>query len=524
MRARLITADSVRTARGVAGDTILVRDGAIADVGPRERFAGTDLHEDRYPGSVVVPGLRDAHFHPVTYAAVMSGVGLRGAADFSDVAELLGEAARSLAPGVPLVAMRLDDAALAEGRLPDRRDLDRWFPDRPVLLHRYCGHIAVANGAALDLAGIAADTADPAGGSLDRDGSGRPTGVLRETAVELVSGPLAAAGPAPVDPEGLARAMQALPGVGITSIGAIAGCGDGAWADLGDQVGLLAAAAAEIPIRLNVLAIAATPGELERAALVVERSGCRFLGLKAFADGSLGGHTAAMHGPFADRPGETGMLRLDPARNWEMAKAALGLGGMVAVHAIGDRANARVLGLFEDLVDEGTDPARLRVEHASVLGENEVHRFVRTGVTASVQPAFLPSETGWLEDRLGPERMRHAYPFRTLHEAGVPLAGGSDCPVEPPHPLWGMAAARDRAGIVPEEGLDPADALALFTDWAAAALEEPAPLAVGSPADFVVLDVDPVEASPAELRRARVLATWIGGAPVAMPDRPVWTG
>jgi predicted amidohydrolase YtcJ len=462
----------------------------------------------------------------VNYAALITGVSLKGAGDFAGIEELLQGAATGTPAGSPLVAARLDDESLAEGRLPTRHDLDAMSGDRPVLLHRYCGHIAVANPAALEFGGVGPDTPDPAGGSLDREGDRMPTGVLRETAVDLVSSAIRASGHRQIDADRLAAAMQGLARYGLTSIGAMAGCGGGAWADLGDQVALLAEAAARNPIRAHTMVIADSPEQLVAAVETLEHAGgrVRFLGLKAFSDGSLGGHTAAMHRPFADRPDERGTLRLEHAWGQTMSRAALDLDGTVAIHAIGDLANARVLALMEELIDAGADPAKLRVEHASVLGTDELAGFLRTGVTASVQPAFLASETEWLEKRLGPERMPAAYPFRTLHRAGVPLAGGSDCPVEPPQPLWGMAAARDRAGIVPDEGLDPADALALFTDWAASSLGEPPPLAPGSPADFVILDRDPVTATPDQLRQAAVLETWIDGHPADPPeDAPGWT-
>jgi len=516
----------VRTASGVLGGALMVRDGRVAAIGRSDELAGTGIDQVRYPGGVIIPGLRDAHFHPVTYAALAGGRSLKEAADFADLEDRLQTSAAGLSRGDPLVAMRLDDETLAEGRLPTRTDLDAMFPERPVLLHRYCGHIAVANSAALDIGDIGPETPDPPGGSLDRDDHGRPTGILRETAVELVAARLAPLAPQSVTPDHFVAAMHGLAGLGLTSIGAIAGCGDGAWADLGDQVAVIAEAARLLPIRCNVLVIAPTPQELERQAEVVAAAGghVRFLGFKAFSDGSLGGHTAAMHAPFADRTDTAGTLRLDPAWGRSMADAALAMGGRVAVHAIGDRANARVLDLFDNLVASGADPGLLRVEHASVLGDDEIERFRRSGVTASIQPAFLASETTWLKKRLGPERMEGAYPFRTLRDQGVPLAGGSDCPVEPPHPLWGMATARDRAGIVPAQGLEATDALALFTDWAAASLGEAEPLAIGSPADFVVLDRDPVTASAAEVRTAHVVDTWVGGERVPVPaDAPAWS-
>lgn len=246
--------------------------------------------------------------------------------------------------------------------------------------------------------------------------------------------------------------------------------------------------------------------------------------MKIFGDGSLGGHTAAMHEPFADLD-TTGQLRFDVATSRPLVEAALALGGVVAIHAIGDRANAEVLDFYGDLINRGADPSRLRIEHASILGPEEVATFARLGITASVQPAFMASETAWLEKRVGAGRLSQCYPFRKLLDAGVPMAGGSDCPVEPPHPLPGMATARDRCGIVPEESLTAAEALALFTSGAARSLLEPEPLAVGSPADFVVLDVDPLVATPDELRAARVLATYVGGELVELPEEILtWQG
>ncbi len=524
MSRRLIWADAVRTPVGLVGDAVLIEDRSVAAVGRAADLRADGTAEFGYPGAVIVPGLRDAHFHPVTYAAALARPSLKSAADFDEIGERLRDAADRLPAGAPLIAFRLDDESLAEGRLPTRGDLDRLLGRRPILLHRYCGHVAVASTAALDLAGLSPDAPDPPGGSLDRDDSGAPTGVLRETAVELVAAPLAgSAGPQPTT-EQIVTALAGLAGLGLTGIGAILDCAEGGWAGAGDEIALMSRAAADLPIRVDALVVARTPSHLEEAAERISSAGSprlRFLGLKAFGDGSLGGHTAALRDPFSDRQGESGTLRLDPEWAASLAKRALEIGERVAVHAIGDLANSAVLDLFERLISAGTDPAGLRVEHASVLGRTEIERFADLGVTASVQPAFLASETGWLEKRLGPDRLRTTYPFRTLLERGVPLAGGSDCPVEPPHPLWGMAAARDRSGLVPEEGLGGAQALSLFTDGAARALAQPEPLRPGAPADLTVLDGDPVEAGADELRQTTVVATWVDGAPVAVPDDAV---
>ena len=526
MTHRLVVADTIRTASGLIGDALLIGDGHVAATGSAAELRRPDLPEERFPGCVIIPGLRDAHMHPVPYTLSLSRPTLKDATDLDEVLARIREGAGSMSAGEPLIAIRLDDEGLKERRLPTRHELDLAVDDRPVLVYRYCGHIAVGNTRALEVAGIGSVTVDPVGGRLDRDDFGVPNGILRETAIEPVATALSGLSDGP-DPEAVLAALHGLTTLGLTSLGAILAVGTGPWCDTGNELEAILAIARRLPLKLAVLVIAGDSAELEQAATALAGAGPRltFLGVKEFADGSLGGHTAALELPYADQPDAHGALRLDPAAVGDRARTALRLGGKVAVHAIGDVANGRVLDLFDDLLAEGADPAKLRIEHASILTPELIGRFAAGGVTASVQPAFMASEAGWLEKRLGPERLRHAYPLASLVAAGVPLAGGSDCPVEAPHPLWGMAAARDRGGLDHAEALSGAQALSLFTDDAARAMGEPKPLAVGSPADFVVLDRDPVEATPNELRRARVLATWIDGEPALFPDHPVtWRG
>ena len=526
MTARLVIADRVRTASGILGDALLIRDGQIAATGWAADLRRSDLPEDRFPGSVIIPGLRDAHMHPVPYALSLLRPTLKDAADLDEVLLRVRNAAALLPAGEPLIAIRLDDEGLLEQRLPTRHELDLAVDDRPVLVYRYCGHVAIANTRALEAAGIGSVAIDPVGGMLDRDGFGVPNGILRETAIEPVATAFSGRSGGP-DPDAVLAALHGLITLGLTSLGAILAVGTGPWCDTGNELQAILTVARRLPLKLAVLVIARDSDELEQAAIALDGAGprLRFLGVKEFADGSLGGHTAAMGSPYTDQPDQIGTLRLDRSAVGARARTALRLGGKVAVHAIGDVANGRVLDLFDELLADGANPGDLRVEHASILNPEQITRFAGSGVTASVQPAFMVSEAPWLEKRLGPERLAHAYPLASLTSAGVSLAGGSDCPVEAPHPLWGMAAARDRGGLVPEEGLSGAQALALFTDNAALAMGESEPLAVGSPADFVVLDLDPVEASPDELRRAHVLATWIDGEAVPFPDNLVtWKG
>ncbi len=518
---RLITADAVVTAEGVVGDSILLDGDRIFAVGSHVDLAGHGLAEDRFPGATLLPGLRDAHIHAVPYAALLDGCSLKAAKDIPDLQARLSAYARRRAGDSPIVATRFDDESLAERRLPTREDLDAAVSDRPVVIYRYCGHVAVANTVALHMSGVTATTSDPEGGTIDRNPDGQPTGVLRETAVGLISGSLARGGR--VEADQLVQALHRLAGLGVTSIGAMMGYGESPSEKLEAEVELWREVAPRLPINVHGFTIAQTREQLESSARTLSGAGSRltWLGVKRFSDGSLGGHTAAMCRPFADVD-STGTYRLTPA-DTEVARHSLRLGGMVAIHAIGDRAVGGVLDVFETLLLEGADPADLRMEHVSVITPDQIERFSRMGVTASVQPAFLASESEWLETRVGSDRLPWVYPFRSMLAAGIPLAGSSDCPVEPPHPLWGMAAAMDRYGIGTNECFSGLEALGMFTKGAARALREPQPLSQGSPADFVIIDTDPSTAAAAEIHDATVIETYVGGVPVEV-DRalPTW--
>lgn len=519
---RLLVAETVRTARGIPGNAILIEDGRVVAVGDHRTLGGPGVTVEEYAGAYLIPGLRDAHMHPVAYAASLSGPSLRSVTNIGELQDAIRIAAKDLASGEPLIALRLDDEALAEKRLPTRIDLDDAVSNRPVLIHRYCGHIAIANTAALRHADVDGSTPDLGDGSIDRDTEGKPTGVLRETAIELVSTRLDASGS--LTERSLLDALTGLTGLGITSIGAMLGLGDGPWASLGDEVTLIVAVADRLPISVHGFVIARSVHDLDAAARRLDTAGdrLRWAGYKGFADGSLGGHTAAMHAPFTDRPDELGTMRLDDSDRL-LGEASLRMGGMVALHAIGDRANGAVVDLYEELVAAGASPRQLRIEHASVLDRADIDRIAHLGVVASVQPAFLGSEFEWIVDRVGPDRLVSTYPFASLDHAGVPMCAGSDSPVESPDPWAGMALARDRAGVMKSEGLLPDRALSLFTDGAAAALGEPIPLSPGSPADIVAIDRDPVASDPDQVRETVVHETWVHGERIVVDrTRPIW--
>ncbi|MDJ0953306.1 MAG: amidohydrolase [Acidimicrobiia bacterium] len=517
---RLLTARAVRTAAGVIGNSVLVVAGKVAAVGDRSELMGA-APEIVYQDGIIVPGLRDAHIHPVAYAAALRGTTLATASNFAEIVARLEKDAGTLPSGTAVTGMRLNEETLDERRLPTREVLDRGFPDRPALVHRYCGHVAIANSAALRLAGIDAGTPDPTGGVIDRDSDGVPTGVLRETGIELVAERLG--GGNQISPQDLLDALERLAAIGITSIGAILRTGSGAWASLGNEVEIAVAAADRMPLKVGAYVIEDAPDTVAATKALVDAAPARlrWLGIKRFGDGSFGGHTAAMHHDYVD-VATSGTMRLADIDR-VITEASLALGGGAAIHAIGDSACGAVIDMFEDLIADGADPGKLRIEHASVLTRADMDRLAATRAIAVVQPPFLGSEAEWLGNRLGRERLQRTYAFATLDAAGVTLAGSSDSPVEPPDPWAGMALARDRSGMVPAESLEAHRALAMYTTGAALALGEPVPLAIGSPADLVVADRDPVAATPDELRATQVIATYVDGMKAEVdPAKPLW--
>jgi predicted amidohydrolase YtcJ len=498
----------------------LVDNGAITAIGDRKDLLGAAA-ETVYQDGFILPGLRDAHLHPVAYAAALRGTTLATVANFDEMNARLHQTAMTSPDGAPVLGMRLNEETLTELELPTRQVLDRGVADRPVLVHRYCGHVAIANTAALAVAGIDTDTANPTGGVIDRDADGTPTGVLRETAIELVAERLGDHNK--VTSDELLDALHRLAAVGITSIGAILRTGAGAWASLGNEVDIAIEAAESTPIKVGAYVIEESPMTVaaNKAKIDAAADNLRWLGIKRFGDGSFGGHTAAMQEPYIDVD-TTGTMRLADIDR-AITEASLALGGGAAIHAIGDSACGAVIDMFAELVTMGADPSKLRIEHASVMTTADMARLSAIGAIAVVQPPFLGSEADWLGKRLGEERLLRTYAFSALEAVGVTLAGSSDCPVEPPDPWAGMALARDRAGMVVDEALAADRSLALYTDGAARALEEPTPLSVGSPADFIVADRDPVVASPDEVRTTEVMATYVDGEKVdTSGGLPLW--
>jgi hypothetical protein len=512
--------ESAPCARAVA-----VRDGRIAAVGEeRECRAalGGDATEIDLQGRVLLPGFIDTHLHPIMMAYFEMHADLSDVTSIAELQARLRRAAEKSAPGEWVVGLRFDDEALEDPRLPTRHDLDRACCDRPILIVEHDGHLVIGNSRAIEAAGVARGKENPEGGVIDREPGGAPAGPFRESAAAL----LLDAMPAPdLDQlrSGARAAFERLTRSGVTSAGIIlqtdhegpAGAA-GALEVTGMQLLL-----PETPISTYALLIGA---DVERIAAAREtplhdpERGRRVGGIKIFADGTLGSCTARMGAPFSDHPEQQGFMTLDDGEIYRRMLEAHRRGLQIAVHAIGDEANRRCLGLYERLLAEHPRADhRHRIEHASVLDEESIARMARLGVVVSTQPLFIHSEKTWLHKRLGPDRARRTYPLRSLVEAGVRIAGASDAPVESTEVLHALQCCVTREGFEVEQGISAAQALRIFTiDAAYAQFEEneKGSIRPGKRADFAVLSADPASVPAEAIREIRVEQTIVAGRAV----------
>jgi hypothetical protein len=378
----------------------------------------------------------------------------------------------------------------------------------------------VANSRALALAGISPDTPNPHGGEIERDASGALTGVLRETAISLVTDNIA-----PPDWDAFMQAaeqtFEQLAAFGVTGVhGILQTSENGPSGKLGYlEISALKALREKIPQRLYLM-IMTTEGadieELRGSELHDEGpdSTCKVGAWKIICDGSLGGHSAVMYEPFSDAPTMSGIMLWSEDELEKMIFEAHRRGMQLAIHCIGDRMSDIVLTILERaLAEHPRENHRHRIEHASVITPELIQRARRLGVIMSVQPPFIYSERGWLGKRLG-ARTRDVYPFHSLLEHGLIVCAGSDAPIEIPDPILGIYSAVNRLGITAEEAVGVEDAIRMYTTNAAyAAFEEKdkGTIEPGKLADLVVLSQDPLRVPPAKLRDIQVEMTMVGG-------------
>jgi predicted amidohydrolase YtcJ len=499
-------------------EAVLVRGGKIACVGAEKecaRRAGEGAV--RVEAGSAVPGLVDAHGHVQSLGRARSELSCGASASEDACAALVGERARAAPPGAWIRGRGWDQNRWPGARFPSETTLTRAAPANPAVLVRVDGHACWVNARALAAAGIGPGTPDPPGGKILRGADGRPTGILVDAAQHLVLDRIPAPSAAEIEDELLAG-LRELAALGLTEVH-----------DAGVPLAALdvyarLAAADRLPIRVYAMIDGEVPlpaleAELARWKGRSQRGRLTVRAVKLFADGALGSRGAALHEEYADDPGNLGLLLTPPDVLAAKVRAVARAGFQPAVHAIGDRAVSIALDAFEAAGD--LRALRPRIEHLQIVLPRDVPRLAAAGAVASMQPVHATSDGPWVASRLGAgtDRFRGAYAWRTVLRAGVPLAFGSDFPVEDADPRAGVAAAEERIDrdgnpFTVEQRLGREEALRAFTAGAAyAAFAEGSRGAIreGLDADLTLFAEDVLAIPAKRLRGATVTHTIVGG-------------
>ena len=511
-------------AMAVRGDRVL----AIGGNGEIMKWKGTQTQVIDLHGQLVMPGFNDAHVHLAEAGFQKLSVNLVGVRSLDEFRQRIRERVMNAALGEWITGGGWDETLWPVKTPPSRWDVDEVSQGHPVFLQRVDGHIAVANTKALQLASVTVASRDPEGGKIDRDESGTPSGILRETARDAVFAII----PKATHEKRRQGIMQALADAarwGITSAQ-----DNSSWEDFQvyeelEHEGQLTLRINEwLPFDASVDGLKAMRDSHPRSDNMLHTGM-----LKGFMDGSLGSHTAALLQPYADDPRNSGLPRYDAEKLNQMTEERLAEGFQIGFHAIGDRGVQMALDAFagaEEAVREQAPKSsntnndfRLRIEHAQVTTPAEIQKFKNLKVIASMQPNHLLTDMNWAQNRLGPERAAHSYAWAEFLSKGVALAFGTDYPVEPITPFRGLFAAVTRQSedgkkrYYPEQRLTIDQAIAAYTvgsAYAELAEKEKGSLQPGMLADFVVLDRD-ITSIPAEkILDTKVLRTVVGGKTV----------
>jgi len=471
-------------------------------------------------GKTVLPGLIDAHGHVFGLGTIASGVLLYGSTSLAGAVQTVADFARAHPERSWITGNGWNQEIWKLGRFPTAAELDAAESARPVWLRRVDGHAGWANSRALALAGITRDTLDPAGGKIERDAEGSATGVLVDNAVELMDAVL----PKPGDAENRAAldgALAQLSQVGLTSVhdAGIGQLQDRLFRDYADHGKLTVRVYGMIMDTTDDFDALSRNGPLNSYAhdLYALRA------VKLLSDGALGSRGAALLAPYSDDPTTSGLLFYkDDVMRAKMDKA-MRAGYQVNVHAIGDAGNHQILDGYQALISKYHNVGlRHRIEHAQVVQLSDIPRFKTLGIVPSMQPTHATSDQNMAEQRVGHERIKGAYAWRTFLKQGSRIACGSDFPIESPNPFEGIHAAvtrQDSAGLpaggwYPQQAMTVTEALRCFTldaAWAARQENVIGTLEKGKWADFIVVDQDLFKVAPTAIGKTQVLQTWLAG-------------
>ena len=517
VNARVWTGDSKHPwadAIAVSGDRITLV-GSSAAV---KKAASASTRVIDAKGMMVVPGFIDSHVHFISGGLGLSSVQLRDAKTPAEFIRRIKEYAATLPAGAWITEGNWDHEQWG-GELPRRDWIDSVTPNNPVWINRLDGHMGLANSAALRAAGVDASTPEVTGGTIVRGADRAPTGILKDNAQSLIDRVVADPSPEVVD-RAVDAAFAYLAGNGVTSVHNMGTFGDLAAFERAHRSG-----------RMKTRIYAVVPlAQWQQLADTVRARGrgdawLHIGGLKGFVDGSLGSHTAAMLQPFTDAPNDTGLFVNTPENLYEWTSGADKAGLQVIVHAIGDKAIRTQLDIYQRVEKEdGPRDRRFRIEHLQHIAPSDIPRVAALGVTASMQPYHAIDDGRWAEKVIGHERAKTTYAFRSLRDAHVRLAFGSDWFVAPATPIEGIYAAvtrrtlddRNPGGWIPEQKITVEDALRAYTQggaFAEFAEKEKGKLASGMLADFVILDRDLTRIAPETIRDTKIVMTVVGGKP-----------
>jgi predicted amidohydrolase YtcJ len=513
--------DDGRKAEAKAGLAVAVRKGRIValDTAPSLAKRFPRAKQVALPGGTLLPGLIEGHVHVGEFESLFEDADLRGATSLDEVKARL-EAWVARHPEGWVRGRGWDQNLWASKAFPSAADLDALTGDRPAYIDRVDGHAILANHAALKLAGITRDTPDPAGGKILRDASGEPTGILMEgAACDLV---------AKREPKPTARQWEARLLAGLERLRAF---GFTAATDIditAPEHAAYARLAAKGRLPVRVFTYVRTQDRGWEKLLGTKATGWwQPMGAKFYMDGALGSRGALLLAPYADAPDSSGIEVQSPEAVGRGVELVMARGQRVAIHAIGDLGNRVALDVLDAAGTKYPKAPKPRVEHVQILADEDVGRFGRLGIFASMQPVHCTSDHAWTPARLGPAREHEAYRWRDLLNGGAVLAFGSDAPNDLPSPWEGLASAETRqdaagdppGGWLPDQRLTRAEALRAYTLGNAQALgrKDLGAIRPGAAADLLWVQAPILSLSPAELRALKPGRLWVGGREVP-PD------
>ena len=495
-------------AMAIKGDSIL----AIGSFKDLEKFKGESTEILDVHGNFITPGFIDAHVHLLMGGNSLLSVQLRDTKTQQEFIDRIASFAKKIKPNQWIVEGNWDHT-LWGGELPSKEWIDEFTEDNPVAIYRMDGHMILANSAALKIAGIDRNTPDVENGEIVKDSEGNPTGILKSKAMYLVLNKIPVLSISEKE-DAINAAQNYLLSQGVTTIH-----------DVDSLGGFEVAQKMYTNNKLKVRMFTADPLYRWESVSKTDKSEKWLKNglLKSFVDGSLGSHTAAFNEPYSDKLDDNGLFIVNEDSLFSQIINADNKDLQVTVHAIGDRANNKLLNIYERVIEKnGNKDRRLRIEHAQHLTTEDIKRFSKLNVIASVQPYHAIDDGRWAEELIGPERIKTTYAFKSLLDANTTLVFGSDWPVAPASPLYGMYAAITRqtldnknlGGWVPEQKVNIEQALTAYTqNGAYSSFDEniKGTLEPGKLADFVILSENLLTIKPEKLKDVKVLQTYVGG-------------